>query len=123
MKPSTPFNTSKLDQVLCDRSLQNERERQNLLQKVVKWLDKYGLQYGIQTAYIFGSLSQSQRFHQESDIDIAVEQINPDDFFAVIGFISEAMGRDVDVIELYKCHFSDRIRQTGIRWTATYLSF
>jgi uncharacterized protein len=115
MKSSTPFNTSKLDQVLCDRSLQNERDRQDLLQKVVKWLDKYGLHYGIQAAYIFGSLSQPQRFHQKSDIDIAVEQINPDDFFAVIGFISEAMERDVDVIELHKCHFSDRIRQTGIR--------
>lgn len=103
MQLSTPFTTSKLDQVLYDRSLQNEKDRQDLLQKVLKWLDKYGLQYGIQTAYIFGSLTQPQRFHQNSDIGIAVEHINPDDFFAVIGFISEAMGRDVDVIEVNKC--------------------
>ncbi|WP_027255499.1 nucleotidyltransferase family protein [Planktothrix agardhii] len=123
MKLTTPFETSKLDQIIRDRYEQNERERQNLLQKVVEWLDEHGLQYGIQTAYIFGSLTQPQRFHQNSDIDIAVEQINPDDFFAVIGFISETMGRDVDVIELYKCHFGDRIRQTGIPWTAINSSF
>ncbi|HAN73116.1 MAG TPA: signal peptidase [Planktothrix sp. UBA8407] len=123
MKLTTPFETSKLDQIIRDRYEQNERERQNLLQKVVEWLDEHGLQYGIQTAYIFGSLTQPQRFHQNSDIDIAVEQINPDDFFAVIGFISETMGRDVDVIELHKCHFGDRIRQTGILWTAINSSF
>ena len=123
MQLATPFSTSKLDQILGDRSLQNEKERQDLLQKVVEWLNKHGLQYGIQTAYIFGSLTQPQRFHQNSDIDIAVEQINADDFCAVIGFISEAMGRDVDVVELHKCHFGDRIRQTGIRWTATNSSF
>jgi predicted nucleotidyltransferase len=123
MVPITPANTTKLDRILGDRSLQNEKERQKLLQKVIEWLDKHGLPYGIQTAYIFGSLTQPQRFHQNSDIDIAVEQINLDDFFAVIGFVSEATGRDVDVIELNKCHFGDRIRQTGIRWTATNLSF
>ncbi|CAC5345695.1 MULTISPECIES: nucleotidyltransferase family protein [Planktothrix] len=123
MKLTTPFETSKLDQIIRDRYEQNERERQKLLQKVVEWLDEHGLQYGIQTAYIFGSLTQPQRFHQNSDIYIAVEQINPDDFFAVIGFISETMGRDVDVIELYKCHFGDRIRQTGIPWTAINSSF
>lgn len=123
MQLTIPFNTSKLDEILCDRSLQNERERQALLQKILEWLDKNGLQYGIQTAYIFGSLTQPQRFHQNSDIDIAVEQINPDDFFAVIGFISETMGRDVDIVELRRCHFGDRIRQTGIQWTATNSSF
>jgi hypothetical protein len=120
MQLGTPFSTSRLDQILGDRSLQNERERQDLLRKVMKWLDEYGLQHGIQTAYIFGSLTRPQRFHQNSDIDIAVEQINPDDFFSVISFISEATEREVDVIELNKCHFANRIRQSGILWTKTF---
>jgi len=123
MKTVQSFNTSKLDKILSDRSLQNEKERQKLLQKVMQWLDSHGSQYGIQTAYIFGSLTQPQRFHQNSDIDIAVEQINPEDFFVVISLIYEALGRDVDVIEVNKCHFGDRIKQKGIRWTATNLSF
>ena len=119
MQLGTSFTTSKLDQILGDRSLQNERERQGLLRKVMKWLDEYGWQHGIQTAYIFGSLTRPQRFHQNSDIDIAVEQINPDDFFSVISLISEATEREVDVIELNKCHFANRIRQSGILWTRT----
>ena len=121
MQLGTPFSTSRLDQILGDRSLQNERERQDLLRKVMKWLDEYGWQHGIQTAYIFGSLTRPQRFHQNSDIDIAVEQINSDDFFSVISFISEATEREVDVIELNKCHFANRIRQSGILWTRTVL--
>jgi len=119
MQLDTLFNTSKLDQILADRSLQNEKERQELLLKVMQWLDSHGLHYGIQTAYIFGSLTQPHRFHQNSDIDIAVEQINPEDFFAVISLIYEAMGRDIDMIEVNKCHFGDRIKQRGIRWIAT----
>ena len=112
------FNTSKLDQILRDQALQNEQERQNLLHKLIQWLDKYALQYGIHTAYIFGSLTQPNKFHQNSDVDIAVEEINPSDFFAVIGLLSETMERDVDIIEINKCHFGERIKQVGILWKA-----
>ena len=119
MSLSPLFETYTLDQILRDRAFENEKERQELLQKVIQWLDKYGLKYGIYTAYIFGSLTQSQKFHQYSDIDIAVEEINPDDFFVVMSLISEAMQRDVDLIQIHKCHFSDRIKSGGIRWTLT----
>jgi uncharacterized protein len=119
MQLGTPFSTSRLDQILGDRDLQVEKERQQLLNKTLNWLDKFGPQYGIQKAYIFGSLIQSKRFNPQSDIDIAVEQINPDDFFSVISLISEATEREVDVIELNKCHFANRIRQSGILWTRT----
>lgn len=119
MKPVSPFSTTKLDQILADQVLQIEKERKSLLQKTLNWLDQFGLKYGIQKAYIFGSLTQSQRFNKQSDIDVAVEQINPDDYFSVISFIFEATGREVDVIEINKCHFADHIRQTGIVWTAT----
>ena len=119
MQLGTPFSTSRLDQILGDRHLQNEQERQQVLKKTLNWLDKFGPQYVIQKAYIFGSLIQPQRFNTQSDIDIAVEQINPDDFFSVISFISEATEIEVDVIELNKCHFANRIRQSGILWTTT----
>ena len=116
MKPS--FSTERLDRILADRGLQIEKERQSLLHKTLNWLDKFGSNYGISKAYIFGSLTQPKRFNRQSDIDIAVEQINPDDYFSVISFMFEAMGREVDVIEINKCHFANQIRQTGIVWTA-----
>ncbi len=112
------FDTSKLDQLLAHRSRRNETERQELLKKVLQWLNQHGTQYGIRKAYIFGSLTQAHQFHRNSDIDLAIEQTNPATFFSVIGYISEAMGRDVDLIQLDKCHFADRIRQAGIQWTA-----
>jgi uncharacterized protein len=118
MNPAQSFSTVKLDRVLADRNLQIEKQRQFLLNKTLNWLDKFGSKYGIQKAYIFGSLTQPQKFNQQSDIDIAVEQVNPDDFFSVISFISEATGKEVDVIEINKCHFAKHIRQTGILWTA-----
>jgi len=122
MQLITPFNTAKLDKILSDQTLQNEQERQNLLRKAIKWLDEYALHYGIHTAYIFGSLTQPNKFHQNSDVDIAVEEINLNDFFAVMGLLSETMGRNVDITEIHKCHFRERIKQAGIRWTATDLS-
>lgn len=113
------YDTSELDKMLANRSAQNEIERQQLLENVLLWLDQYGPRHGIQSAYIFGSLVQPGRFHQNSDIDIAVEHVNAEVFFSVISLISEAMGRDVDVIELSKCPFENRIRQAGIQWIAT----
>jgi len=111
------FSTALLDQLYAKRNLQLEQERQALLAKIIQWLNEFGDRYGITTAYIFGSITQPQKFTQKSDIDIAVEQININDLFAVIGFVSEAVGRDVDVIEINKCHFANQIRQSGILWT------
>jgi len=113
------FNTSKLDKILSDRISQNEQDRQKLLAKTLSWLDKFGLKYGIYKAFIFGSVTESHRFNQRSDVDIAVEQVNPEDFFMVISLLSEALEREVDVIEINKCHFANQIRQTGIVWIAT----
>lgn len=111
------FQTTYLDRILAKQRSQLEQERQTLLEKTIDWLDNYGSQYGIKQAYIFGSLTRKNQFAKESDIDIAVEISNTDNFFSLIGFISEATGRDVDLILLNNCHFANRIRERGIKWT------
>ncbi|MBR8826538.1 MAG: nucleotidyltransferase domain-containing protein [Gomphosphaeria aponina SAG 52.96 = DSM 107014] len=111
------FRTTKLDQAMSDRRLKLENERQMLLNKTIQWLDEYGEKYGINRAYIFGSVTRTGKFHEQSDIDVAVEQINSEDFFSVIGLVAEALGREVDIIMLDKCHFAERIRERGILWT------
>jgi hypothetical protein len=111
------FQTTYLDRILAKQRFQLEEERQNLLEKTIDWLDHYGSQYGIKQAYIFGSLTRKNQFSKESDIDVAVEITNTDNFFSLIGFISEATGRDVDLILLTNCHFANRIRERGIQWT------
>ncbi|MBO0348196.1 nucleotidyltransferase domain-containing protein [Phormidium pseudopriestleyi FRX01] len=112
------FNTSYLDKALKEKRFRLEQERQILLRKTIQWLDEFGSKYGIKKAYIFGSVTQPYKFHSQSDIDIAVEEINSEDFFSVIGFISEALARDVDVIQMNQCHFAHRIREKGIVWIA-----
>lgn len=115
----TPFNTAKLDEILLNKRFQQEKERQLLLNKTLEWLEEFGAKYGIKQAYIFGSVTESNRFHDQSDIDVAVEQVNPEYFFSAISVLSEHLGRDVDIIRLNQCHFANRIRQQGIPWTKT----
>lgn len=114
-----PFSTAKLDQVLSDRRSQNEQERQILLKKTKEWLTQNANQYGIDTVYIFGSVTRPYYFHQHSDIDLAVEEIEQNNFCLVISLLSTFVAREVDIIQLRKCHFADKIRQMGILWTAT----
>ena len=111
------FQTTYLDQILAKQRSQLEQERQKLLKKTIPWLDSYGSRYGIKQAYIFGSITRENQFNKDSDIDIAVEITNADNLFPLIGFISEATEREVDLIQLNNCHFANRIRERGIKWT------
>lgn len=111
------FPTTYLDRVLEKKRSQLEKERQNLLEKVIYWLDRYGLKYGIKRAYVFGSITKLNRFSTRSDIDIAVEMTNMEYFFSLGGWLSEVTGREVDIIPIQQCHFANRIRETGIQWT------
>ena len=111
------FKTTYLDQILEKKRSQLEQERQSLLKKTIHWLDQYGSKYGIKKAYIFGSITRSHRFSDQSDIDIAVEMTNTDDFFSLSGWLSEVTGREVDIIPIQQCHFANRIRERGIQWT------
>lgn len=112
-----PFDTSLLDRALAQRRAARERERQAVLAQLMDLLRELGPRYGISEAYIFGSVTRPGRFDERSDVDIAVERIAPEHLFDAIGAFSSALGREVDVIELRKCRFADRIRSQGIRWT------
>jgi predicted nucleotidyltransferase len=110
------FDTSVLDVALARRCANNERQRRALLTKVLHLLDKLALPYGIKKAYVFGSLTITGRFGPHSDVDIAVEQIDEAQFFEVMSKFSTELGHEVDLIELSKCHFADKIRREGIQW-------
>ncbi|PSN18643.1 signal peptidase [filamentous cyanobacterium CCP5] len=111
------FDTSLLDQALAEQQERRERERLTTLQQVLAWLDDYAVIYGVDRAYIFGSLVRPGRFGRRSDVDIAVEALEADQFFPAMAALSEAVGRDVDLVELGKCPFAERIRQAGKLWT------
>lgn len=111
------FNTRLLDEAIARRRERNEAERQETLAKVLDWLAENGQQFGIQQAYLFGSLTRPHRFHPQSDVDLAVESMEPEPFFMAIATLSEYLEREVDIVELKKCHFAQRIRDEGILWS------
>ena len=111
------FPTPELDKILKEKDIQGEQERQTLLAKTQQWLPENSVKYGINRAYIFGSLTRPYKFHPGSDVDIAVENINPELHFDAISILSYYLGREVDIILLKNCHFAHRIREEGILWT------
>ncbi|MEL4894567.1 nucleotidyltransferase family protein [Crocosphaera sp. Alani8] len=113
------FSSEKLDKIISDRRLKLEEERQITLKKTKEWLDKNGSEYGIKTAYIFGSVTHPNKFNQDSDVDVAVEEINLEKHFLAISFLATYLEREVDIIRLNQCHFAERIRQKGILWMKT----
>jgi predicted nucleotidyltransferase len=113
-----PFPTPILDRALATRRQQNEQQRLATCDRVIAWLDGAGQRYGITRAYLFGSLTKPYRFTARSDVDVAVEAIDSESFFQAMSELSEQVGREVDLVELSKCPFADRIRQQGIVWRA-----
>jgi len=113
------FETTRLDVAIAQKRAHWEQERQTILAQVLDWLDTVGHQHGIQQAYIFGSLSQAGRFTPTSDVDVAIVGLPPQSHFELMSHLQTLVGREVDMIELDRCHFQHRIRETGILWTPT----
>ena len=111
------FKTDLLDAALEKHKYRNEQLRLVTIKQVLAWLDVHGTQYGIERAYLFGSLTRPDHFTGRSDIDIAVEKLAPDDFFQAMAALSETLEREVDLVELSKCQFAPRIRDQGLLWT------
>ncbi len=110
------FDTYVLDTAIAEQRDRNEKERQKKLSAILNLLDEIGAVFGLETAYIFGSVTMPGRFRAHSDIDIAVSEIEPTDYFDLMTALSTTLGCDVDLVQLEHCHFADRILQTGIKW-------
>jgi predicted nucleotidyltransferase len=69
------------------------------------------------TVIVFGSLAHAGRFHEQSDIDIALEA-EPAGMtrYGLTSELMERTGRPVDVVILNECRFADKIRGEGEAW-------
>ena len=115
----TLFDTSVLDEAKIRRRIDNEQLRQQVLQTTLDFLDEFGSCQGVKNVIIFGSLLLTGRFRVQSDVDIAVEAVEPSLFFDLMASLSLALGREVDLVDLRHCHFAEQIRQKGMVWTKT----
>jgi predicted nucleotidyltransferase len=114
---TVPFDTRLLDEALLEQQQNREQERQQVLQQVLAWLEQSGRQYGIDSAYLFGSVLRPGRFHDGSDVDLGVEAMDSVTQIEAIAALSMVLLRDVDVVDLRHCHFAPRIREIGLLWT------
>ena len=71
----------------------------------------------VEQAIIFGSINRSGHFDANSDVDVAVGELPARDYFTLKSHLEHALGREVDLIELDRCHFTATIRRTGTTWT------
>ena len=88
-----------------------------MLARVLAALDEVAPSFGVQRAYIFGSLSQPGRYHERSDVDIAVEWPRGKvGFFDLASHGSVLYGQSIYIQPLYHIPFADKIRREGILW-------
>jgi predicted nucleotidyltransferase len=68
------------------------------------------------SVYVFGSVIKKGKFHPNSDVDLAVKGLDKFQLYSFISDISSFLQRDVDVVLMEECHFSESIIQRGVKW-------
>jgi uncharacterized protein len=113
------FPTPLLDRKLAELRQQSERDRQQLLQTALTWLQHHAAQFEIEQGYLFGSITQPGKFSPQSDLDLAVECLSQGYPFGLSSYLSLHVNREVDIVPLDQCHFAAKIRQTGMPWSTS----
>ena len=95
---------------------QLERFRMDVVEEVADALEVLYKKYHWDEAFLFGSITQKERFGSRSDIDVALSGLNTFDYYAFVGDLSELVNRQVDVILIEECRFSKSIIEKGKKW-------
>lgn len=68
---------------------------------------------GLEEVYLFGSLAKNEAT-EDSDIDIAVRGIKPEDFFKIYGELLMLLSHPIDFIDLdLQSSFGEQLNITG----------
>ncbi|MDI6794258.1 MAG: hypothetical protein QME81_15580 [bacterium] len=109
------FDFSVLEAGLKKNRELKEKKRQELLKNFIKVLINLREKYNLGEVFIFGSIVKTGRFVEKSDLDVAVKDLKTGLYFDFMTDVSNEMGRDVDVVELEKCRFSEKIKREGLK--------
>ena len=108
------FDTSIRDRAIKQRRERLEKERRKLIYVVAETLREIREKYGVREAYITGSLLQSHRWDQFSDVDVAVAGCSQH-ILSIMRDVEEATDKDVDVIDLDRLPAPDSWRKRGVK--------
>ena len=109
------FKTDVLDRALVRQRKEREKLRLAVQARALRLLDESPVD--LDEAILFGSVVRPGRFRARSDVDIAVPDLEPRDYLALMGHLEEGLEREIDLVAIDACHFADSIRRTGLRWT------
>jgi len=85
-----------LDKALQKKSMERERLRLAIIERVKQILKQMHGTIPFEKAYLFGTITKPYRFSEESDIDIAFIGLRDEDFFPALAYLSRNPGRDLD---------------------------
>jgi len=105
------FNTYLLDLALKKKRERLEKERKELLDKVINLLFLLK-KYSIKEAYILGSLLNPKKWSILSDIDIAVSGCSKH-ILDIMSELEKQTNKEVDVIDIDRHFNPDLIRKKG----------
>ncbi|MGC8778685.1 MAG: nucleotidyltransferase family protein [Candidatus Caldatribacteriaceae bacterium] len=108
------FSINLWEKLLLEKEREKERERREILGKVLETLRGYFAAKKVKAVYLWGSILREGEFSPFSDIDIAVEDLK-EDYFQVLCELEEVLQRDVDLVEIEKCTFRGKILQEGVK--------
>ena len=111
------FKTDVLDRALARKRRESEALRLAVQARALRLLDESPVD--LDKAILFGSVVRPGRFDPRSDVDIAVPDLEPRDFFALMGHLEAGLEREIDLVPIDHCHFADSIRRTGLTWNRT----
>jgi len=106
------FNTYLLDLALKKKRERLEKERKELLDKVINLLFLLKKKYSIKEAYILGSLLNPKKWSILSDIDIAVSGCSKH-ILDIMSELEKQTNKEVDVIDIDRHFNPDLIRKKG----------
>jgi predicted nucleotidyltransferase len=67
---------------------------------------------------VFGSITEPYKFHDRSDVDIALYREPPSSsLYRLLAQLNERLARPVDLVILHETRLKDKIIQTGEVWT------
>ena len=82
-------------------TLEEQHERERLLKRIREAAAVLKTRFGVRRVMLFGSLAHAAWFMPDSDVDLAVEGLSGEDYWAAWRLVEEIIGeRPVDLIEI-----------------------
>jgi len=108
------FDTTLLDRALRRKRQEREKLRRETIQKLKRAVSRLAKSYGIERVFLFGSAIKPGRFHERSDVDVAVSGLANEDYFSFMAALSRTIKRDVDVVQLENAGAEKLLRKPAI---------